>query len=264
MLAGARPASTAAAARIRCASHSAAMNGLAASRPSATVSSSGATAPVVLGVGEQLERLRRGLGLDHHDRDVAVLEHPAGDDHVERRVLKLRVRRERDPLVLDQRDPDAADRAGERQARELGGHGRGVDRHHVVQVLGVQREDRLDDLDLVAQALDEGRAQRPVDQPAGEDRVLGRAALAAEERAGDAPDRVHALLDVHGQREEVEPFPRLLGRGGRRQDDGLVVEDDERGAGRLTGETTGFKPDFAYAKLAVVDNGFGAFHTLHG
>jgi len=36
------------------------------------------------------------------------------------------------PLVLDQRDPDAADRAGERQARELGGHGCGVDRHHVV------------------------------------------------------------------------------------------------------------------------------------
>src|SRR6185312_3763531 len=47
----------------------------------------------------------------------------------------------------------------------------------VVQVLGVQREDRLDNLDLVAQALDEGRAQRAVDEPAGEDRVLGRAAL---------------------------------------------------------------------------------------
>ena len=41
------PASTASAARIRCASHSAAMNGLAASSPSATVSSSGVTAPVV-------------------------------------------------------------------------------------------------------------------------------------------------------------------------------------------------------------------------
>ena len=41
------PASTASAARIRCASQSAAMNGLAASRPSATVSSSGVTAPVV-------------------------------------------------------------------------------------------------------------------------------------------------------------------------------------------------------------------------
>ena len=38
----------------------------------------------------------------------------------------------------------------------------------------MERQDGDDDLDLVAQALDEGRAQRPVDQPAGEDRVLGR------------------------------------------------------------------------------------------
>ena len=74
----------------------------------------------VLGVGQQLERLRGGLGLDHHDRDVAVVEHPAGHHHVERGLLELRVRRERDPLVLDQRNPDAADRAGERQARRAG------------------------------------------------------------------------------------------------------------------------------------------------
>ena len=218
----------------------------------------------VLGVGEQLERLRGGLGLDHHDRDVAVLEHPAGDDHVERGLLELGVGRERDPLALDQRDPDAADRP------ENGRPASWVDMDAALiattsyRCSGLQREDRLDDLDLVAQALDEGRAQRAVDQPAGEDRVLGRAALAAEERAGDAPGRVHPLLDVHGQREEVETLPRLLARGGRRQDDGLVVQDDEGGAGRLTGETAGFEPDFAYAKFAVVDNGFGALHTLHG
>ena len=218
----------------------------------------------VLRVGQQLQRLRGRLGLDHHDRDVAVLQHPARHDHVEGGVLELRVGRERDPLVLDQRDPDAADRPGERQARELGRHGRGVDRHHVVQVLRVQREHRLDDLDLVAQALDEGRAQRAVDQAAGEDRVLGRAALTTEERAGNAPGRVHALLDVHGQREEVESLARLLARGSRRQDDGLVIQGDEGGPGRLTREATGLKSDFAYAKFAVVDNGFGALHTLHG
>src|SRR5256885_13123203 len=62
---------------------------------------------------------------------------------------------------------------------------------------------------LFRSALDERRAQRPVDQPAGEDRVLGRTALAAEERAGNAPGGVHPLLDVDGQREEVKVF---LGR----------------------------------------------------
>ncbi len=67
-------------------------------------------------VGEQPQRPRRGLRLDHHDRHVAVLEHPARDDHVERRVAQLLVGRERDPLVPDQRDPHATDRTGERQA----------------------------------------------------------------------------------------------------------------------------------------------------
>src|SRR5579875_372408 len=128
----------------------------------------------------------------------------------------------------------------------------------------VQGQDRRDDLDLVAQALDEARAQRPVDEPAGEDRVLGRAALAAEERARDAARRVHPLLHVDGEREEVEPLPGLLAGDGRGQDDGLVVEDGERGTRRLTGEPARLEPDFAYAVLAVVDNGFGALDTLHG
>ena len=134
-------------------------------------------------LGRRARRRRRpagpvwlgGLGLDHHDRDVAVVEHAAGDDHVEDGVAELGVGREGDPLALDQRDADAADRAGERQAGQLGGGGGGVDRDHVVQVVRVQRHDGRDDLDLVAQALGEGRAQRPVDQAAGEDRVLGRA-----------------------------------------------------------------------------------------
>jgi hypothetical protein len=38
-------------------------------------------------VGNQPQRAGGGLGLDHHDRDVAVLEHPAGHHHVEGGVL---------------------------------------------------------------------------------------------------------------------------------------------------------------------------------
>src|SRR5690606_41144960 len=63
-----------------------------------------------------------------------------------------------------------SDRAGERQTGELGGDRRGVDREHDVRRVGVERHDGDDDLDLVAQPLLEGRAQRPVDQAAGEDR----------------------------------------------------------------------------------------------
>ena len=112
-----------------------------------------------------------------------------------------------------------------------------------------------DDLDLVAQALLEGRAQRAVDQAAGEDRVLAGTALAAEERAGDLARGVHPLLDVDRQREEVELVLGVLaGRGGRQQH-GLVVEVGGDGAGGLPGQQAGLEADGAGAELAVVDDG---------
>ena len=217
-------------------------------------------------VADEVPGLRGGLGLDHHDRDVAVLDHAAGDDHVERRALGLGDGRERDPLAVDVRDAGGADRAGERQPGDLGGQRRGVDRDDVVEVVGVEREDGLDDLDLVAQPVLERRAQRSVDQAAGEDRALARAALASEERAGDAPDGVHPLLDVDGEREEVELVLGLLRRGRRGQDDGLVIEVGEDAAGGLSGDATGLEPDGALAETAVVDNGLSGMDvgTLHG
>ena len=161
-------------------------------------------------------------------------------------------------------DADAADRPGERQPGELGGRGRGVDRDDVVGVLRVQRHHRDDDLDLVAQAVDERRAQRPVDQPAGEDRVGARAALAAEERAGDPARGVHALLDVDRQREEVEVLLGVLRRRGGRQQHGLVVEVGDDGAGGLAGQPPGLEPDGAGAEAPVVDHGGGLVHRVVG
>ncbi len=106
-------------------------------------------------IGQQAERAGGGLCLHHHDGHVAVLEHPAGHDHVEGGIGQLRLGGERDPLALDQRNPDAADRPGERQAGELGRERGRVDRDDVVQVLGIQRHDRLDDLHLIAQPVHE-------------------------------------------------------------------------------------------------------------
>jgi hypothetical protein len=128
----------------------------------------------------------------------------------------------------------------------------------------MQRHDRLDDLDLVAQPVHERRAQRPVDQPAGEDRVLGRAALTAEERAGDPARRVHFLLDINGEREEVVAFPRALARGGGRQHHGLVIEIGDGGAVRQLGEPAGLEPELVHAEFAVVNRDLGGVDTLHG
>ena len=53
------------------------------------------------------------------------------------------------------------------------------------------------------------RAQRPVGEAAGEDRLLAGPALTAEERAGDLARGVHALLDVDGEGEEVDALAGL-------------------------------------------------------
>src|SRR5690606_31755631 len=87
-------------------------------------------------------------------------------------------------------------RSNRRQAGDLGGDRGAVDRDDVVCVVGVDREHCLDDLHLVAQAVDEERAQRAVDQAAGQDRLGRGTALATEERAGDLARGVLALLDV--------------------------------------------------------------------
>jgi hypothetical protein len=122
-----------------------------------------------------------------------------------------------------------------------------------------------DDLDLVAEAFDERRAQRPVDQTADQDRLGGGATLATEERTWDLAGGVRTLFDVDGQREEVEVVFRVLRCRGRGEKHGLFVEVRGDGSLSLLRETTGFEPDRPGAELAVVDDGFGEldFWTLH-
>ena len=57
---------------------------------------------------------RGRLGLDHHDCHVVVRQHPAGNNHVEGRVLELLHRGKGHPGVLDERDTDGSQRPAER------------------------------------------------------------------------------------------------------------------------------------------------------
>ena len=215
-------------------------------------------------LSDEVEGVVRCLGLDHHDRDV-VTSDATGNDHVEDRALLLGVLGERDPLAVDERDAHAGDGAGERQARQLRRRRGRVDRERVVRVVGVDREDRDDDLDLVAQPGNERGAQRAVDQTAREDRVGRGAALATEERAGDLAGGVRTLLDVNGQREEVEAIARVLARGGGGQQHRVAVKVGGHGARGLLGQAARLEAHGARAEASVVNNGFGEldFGTFH-
>ncbi len=110
----------------------------------------------------QIPGVLSGFGLNHHDRHVAIGEYPTSNGHFEGGQFALLNGRETDPLITDQRHPDAADRAGERQASQRGGCRTSVDRQHVVTHIRVQGHHRDDNLHLVAQPLHEAGTQRTV------------------------------------------------------------------------------------------------------
>ena len=146
------------------------------------------------------------LALDHQDVDPALVVLRAGHDDVEGRLVELLERGVHGPLSADQAEADGADRTVERQAGDPDRERRRVHRGDVVRVGHVDRQDRDDDLDLVPVALAERGPQGTVDQPCGEDRRFGRSSFATEEAAGDLAPRVHPLLDVDREREEVDPL----------------------------------------------------------
>ena len=123
-----------------------------------------------------------------------------------------------------------------------GGHQRrrgAHDRDDVGLVDLVGREDRRDDLDLVAEPVGERRADRAVDHASGQRGLLARARLTLDEAAGELARGVHALLEVDRQREEVQVL-RELRRGGGDEHDRLALTHEDGAAG-LLGQLAGLE-----------------------
>ena len=184
-----------------------------------------------------------GAGLDHRDGLGG-----AGDDQVELRLLGLLQGRVDDELVAHQADAHGADRAGEGHLREHQRGGRAVEGEDVERVDLVHRQDRRDDLGLVAVALGPQRPDRPVGHARGQGRPVARARLALDEAAGDLARGVHPLLDVHRQREEVRARARRLRAHRRHQHHRVPRADDDRAVG-LLGQLAGLERDRRIADL---------------
>src|SRR5439155_27320965 len=136
-------------------------------------------------------------------------------------------------LSVDRADADAADRSFERRIGDVERGRCRVHREDVVLVLLVGGPRRDDDLDVVPEALRPQRSDRAVDETSGEDALLGGAALTSRERTGDLARRVEALLEVDGEREEVDTGPDRLRDRARCEDDCVAIANRHRAAGLL-------------------------------
>ena len=201
-----------------------------------------------LGLGDLV-----GARLDHEDGLVG-----AGDDEVEVGVVdEVGLARVDDEVAVDLADAHGADGRGERDRREHQRRGGAVHREDVVGVLVVDAQRHVHQLRLEVPALREERADRAVDHARGQRALLARATLALEERAGDLARGVHALLDIHRQREEVDVAEVADGRGA--EDHRVALADDDR-AGGLPGHLAGLERDLAAGDLDR-DRGHGV--TTH-
>ncbi len=193
-----------------------------------------------------------GAGLDHHHRLGG-----ASHGEVEQAVLQLRLSRIDDDAAVNVADAHAADRAGEGNVGD-GERRRGAqDAEDIGIVLHVCGEHGDDDLDIVAIALGEERANGAVDQTRGEDRVLGGAAFALDEAAGNLARGIEPLFDVDGEGEEIDAFTREHARRSGGQNDGFAVAHDH-GATSLLGDTPRFD-----AEGAAGDGPFDLMNGIH-
>jgi hypothetical protein len=104
------------------------------------------------------------------------------------------------------------------------------------------------------------RAQRAVDQPRQQNRLLAGPAFATEEAARDAAGRIELLLEFHGHGKEVDPWPHILAHGGRSQQDGVTVPNGDCAAS-LRRKQPRLNAEDAAADFHAVD--VGSLKKLH-
>ena len=97
-----------------------------------------------------------------------------------------------------------------------------------------------DDVDIVAHAVGEARANGTIDETGRERALLARTRLALEIATGNATDGVHLLDEVYREGEEIE-IATLLGHNSRCEQDSVALAHDDR-ARCLLGKFAGLEP----------------------
>ncbi len=196
-----------------------------------------------------------GAGLDHGD-----VVGGAGDGQLEVGVFLLNIGGVDDELVGFGvvRDANASGRAVERRATEHKGGRSATDADAVGRILAIAHQRGGHNVDLALEAVGKAGANRSIDHARGERALFGGTGLTLEVAAGNAPDGVHLLDEVDGQREEVVVL-LLFRDDGRDEHRGLAAGDKHRTRG-LLGKLTGFEAILFAVQLERLDD---LFHIIH-
>ena len=110
-------------------------------------------------------------------------------------------------------------------------------------------------LDVVMEPLGKHGANGPVGHPGGQDAVLPRATLPAEEAAGDLASGIEPFFVVHCERQKVHVLGAgPVGHDRGRQHDGVAVAHSDRAVG-LERQLAGFDNHGLAAKLYLDGGG---------
>jgi len=177
----------------------------------------------------------------------------AGHNQVQSRGLQLGIGRVQYVHVVNKADPGSADRTIERNAGNGQRRG-GTDHRSDIRVsILADRHHGGDNLHFIHKAFRKQRADRTVDQTAGQGFLLGRTAFTLEEATRNAASCVGLFLIVDGQREEALGRIRfLLANHGNEY--GGFADGDHDSAGGLTGDTTRFQYHGVTTKLEFLAN----------
>jgi len=202
---------------------------------------------------EEVGFLDLGGGAFHHQDGVLA----GGDDDLEIALLQFFPGRVGDESAVHAANFNAGDRACEGDVGDhqgCGGADHGEDSRIVV---AVSRDDRRHDLGVVQEVFREQRADRAVDQAAGQGLRIGGPSFALEKGAGNLAAGVSLLLVVDGQREEALPFLGGLGGDGGDQHHGVAALDHD-GAACLLRYLSGFDDDGFTAAFCL----YNLFHVF--
>ncbi|MNV63401.1 hypothetical protein D3C71_1559920 [compost metagenome] len=179
----------------------------------------------------------------HHHDGVFGSRH----NEIDVALFLLGNRRIDDKFTADASYDNTADRTAERYIRNAqrsrgSDHGRDFRRAVLVHA-----HYKVQHLDVIAEAFREQRANRPVGQSAGQNRLLARSSFALDEAAGNFAYCVQALFIVDGQREEVQIL-RLAGCCNRTEYRSIAVTDHNRSV-RLLGKPPRFQNESSAPEL---------------